>query len=420
MSFITPDPDTEQSLAFISSQRPSSLLSYRPFITSSKSHHKSESSFLAQLINPIESDCTKTTTTTTTPITTILKQSSTDSTCSLSPTTTTTTSDHSNPAVPTISRDRSETVYTPDSLESFIQSSNSSSYSNLKDFEDVVADHNQIQTLIQCTAQADLEADLEIELINNETPLTLKDTDSSLIMEKIKKINQLQEKIDDISDKIKQIDMSGDESPTLRYYINPKYCEDDEEIEMDDSENDELDNSCLSERFRSMNNQTAFGMVKSGQKMDFVDDEDEENEDEFYEEDEEDDEDDDLIYGYKQAQPVGKKYASTGFLCHRFGGYLAPIEESQDETPIQSAASCYNLLVRRESKERLNYSRTSFLEEMGVEDEEVGILIKEDDLGFKGCVKMRLESLGMNEPVSFCWNETSLGDLSSYFLCSKR
>lgn len=48
-----------------------------------------------------------------------------------------------------------------------------------------------------------------------------------------------------------------------------------------------------------------------------------------------------------------KKFASTGFLCHRFGGYLAPIEESQDEPPLQlekgsniikNSTSCYDLV----------------------------------------------------------------------------
>ena len=56
---------------------------------------------------------------------------------------------------------------------------------------------------------------------------------------------------------------------------------------------------------------------------------------------------------FKRARPVHKRFASTGLLCGRFGRLLAPIEEAQDEPPLQleprcsgrvrTAASCYDL-----------------------------------------------------------------------------
>ena len=66
----------------------------------------------------------------------------------------------------------------------------------------------------------------------------------------------------------------------------------------------------------------------------------EDDDDDLIEDNEEDDdEDDDVLFNtnrflngvsyFKQAQPVHKKYASTGFLFNR---YLAPIEESLEET----------------------------------------------------------------------------------------
>ena len=70
------------------------------------------------------------------------------------------------------------------------------------------------------------------------------------------------------------------------------------------------------------------------------DDDDDEDEDDLIDNNEEDDdEEDDILFNgngffngvscFKQAQPVHKKYASTGFLFNR---YLAPIEESSEET----------------------------------------------------------------------------------------
>jgi len=417
---------------------------------------KPNSSFLAQLINPLESNSpTNTTTHTPSAISAILKQSSvsTDSICSLSPTTTSDPSsspNHTGPAAASLlfspivrkpSDDRSEIVYTPDSLESFIQSSNSSSFSNLKDFEDLVAAPATAETdqLFRCTALADLEADQEIELINNETLAAGLDTastdhpsETALILDKIKKISQLQEKINDINSKIKRIDMSdGGSAPDLRYYINPRYCGDDEEEEeeprIEIEESDEEEDKCLGEGFRAANNQTAFGIrpveeeeneetdvfvVKSSRRKEFFE---EEEDDEFYDDDDDEDEDD-LVFGdgytsqYKQALPVGKKYASTGFLCHRFGGYLAPIEESQDEPPLQAAdrqmratSSCYDLLAGRISNEKLCFSRTRVLEG----EEEVAVA---GGVVWEGCEGAWCSELGLNEPAGYSVNRTSLGE----------
>jgi hypothetical protein len=321
--------------------------------------------------------------------------------------------------------------------------------------------------------------------------------DTSIILEKIKKINQLQEKINDINNKIKHIDMNASisnvnatpspktsgsnhtvndyyslhqdvsfrglmfddeevkksanesENSGIHYYINPKYCDEEEEDE-DDDEEDEFnqlsknqthsynsDNrSDSSERHRNLNNKTRLGIrsndnnhcdddeleggrgvngddfnddvisCESGENYDTnetemdesshptksrIDDEyfddvdyldcnnknDDENilyssrnirfvnkrnivnedneddddvnvncgllddEDDDILEDEDDDEDDLLFNssgflngsngGFKQAKPIHKKYASTGFLFHRFGGYLAPIDEDTEE-----------------------------------------------------------------------------------------
>ncbi len=417
---------------------PGSLLSYRPALNSAPL--KPSSSFLAQLINPLESNSPTNTTTHTPPaISAILKHSSlsTDSTCSLSPTTTTSdpssSPNHAAAAASLLfspiarkpsNDDRSEIVYTPDSLESFIHSSNSSSFSNLKDFEDLVAAPATAHT---DQLLADLEADQEIELINNETLAAGLDTasgdssETALILDKIKKISQLQEKINDINSKIERIDMSdAGSAPDLRYYINPKYCGDDEEEE-------EVD-KCLGEGFRAANNQTAFGIrpveeeeneetdvfvVKSSRRKEFFE---EEEDDEFYDDDDDEDEDD-LVFGdgytsqYKQALPVGKKYASTGFLCHRFGGYLAPIEESQDEPPLQAAdrqmratSSCYDLLAGRISNEKLCFSRTRVVE--GEEEVAVAGGVKV----WEACERAECSEAGLNEPAGYSVNRTSLGE----------
>ena len=72
--------------------------------------------------------------------------------------------------------------------------------------------------------------------------------------------------------------------------------------------------------------------------------------------DDDDDDSDDLLFNpsnfyhnsglnthFKQAQPVHKKFASTGFLFHRFGGYLAPIEELSEESQIINEAMNINI-----------------------------------------------------------------------------
>lgn len=85
----------------------------------------------------------------------------------------------------------------------------------------------------------------------------------------------------------------------------------------------------------------------------YDEEEEEEEEGEEYEDSDEEDDDDDEIMksGYKRAQPViqlHRKFASTGFLFHRFGGALAPIEEqpeemlitpSRSETPLSSSST---------------------------------------------------------------------------------
>lgn len=262
-------------------------------------------------------------------------------------------------------------------------------------------------------------------------------SDTSLILEKIRKINKLQEKINDINNKIKTIDMTGDtvntnqtnsnyyslnqaltfdendqdiqsnednkntapsteqETDGIRYYINPNYCDEEEEEEQDETEEqlDEEDyklerhlrqqekskeitqnnthffqtnqnyyqnkydveddddeeklnilkqqlikNSNMNQSdFRSLNNQTRLGIRHQQQDDEYEENEEDENIDDF---DDEDD-DDDIGDFYRQAQPVilGKKFASTGFLFHRFGGYLAPIEEHDCEESLKSSRS---------------------------------------------------------------------------------
>ena len=410
---------------------------------------------------------------------------------------------------------RSEHLFTPDSLESSCSIS-----SSLSDLSAKLLPNNQQeeeeddqhyfesspqQQATQLSAQSieeDLKADAEICQINHEStgggdvpPLVTKPaSETSLILDKIKRINQLQEKINDINNKIKSIDMSSHsaignstqarligsginpsyyclqkhepyeeeeeeeemdevvkqqatstieltDEDSIRHFVNPKYCGD------DDEEEDEDEDEALSREdprqaeynqhkqdYRSLHNQTRMCIRKQGfqeanqkifenlnhnlvyggnssgcRRLEDEDDDEEEEEDdnedeeehlkyikncytnEFGEHDyieyrhgklvdeddrvgdeldddeddesfEDDDEDEDMFHNggyvgggggvYKQAQPVHKKYASTGFLFHRFGGYLAPIEECQEEPPatyepafnFKSFVSCYSLI----------------------------------------------------------------------------
>ena len=235
--------------------------------------------------------------------------------------------------------------------------------------------------------------------------------------------NKPYDKRSDESDEGGNDEFSG---PVIRYYVNPKYSDNDEDDDcVDDvhddyqvkSNNQNLKNNqnlnefyedeyeesqnkhylikikngglckgSKSQDYRQMNNKTRLEVrqnlrgnpdeLRNDENSDedeVEEEEEEEEDDEDQEEDEEDDEDDDeelqfnniLVNGYfRQAQPMQKKYASTGFLFNRFGGYLAPIEESAEESlyiPNQSShiinftnsntnkvsmkgsASCFNL-----------------------------------------------------------------------------
>jgi len=222
--------------------------------------------------------------------------------------------------------------------------------------------------------------------------------DTSLILEKIRKINKLQEKINDINNKIKTIDMNGNpisaegttsasttnqttsyyclnqgisfdldqedeqqqeqksnlvnnEQDGINCYVNPNYCDDDDDDDDDDEdENSQAEDNEENERlnymkrqmlknsnntdYRSLNNQTRLGNYD-------CDDEDDDDDDEDDDDDYDDDDEDDIGGFYKHAQPVvlGKKYASTGLLFHRYGGYLAPIEENDLEYNLDSSLS---------------------------------------------------------------------------------
>lgn len=405
-------------------------------------------------------------------------------------------------------------MYTPDSLESSSSTSSSLSnlYDNkaLTNFPALQPASRQSALVNDID---DLEADEEIQQINNKseesqnaqqvlattttTTESSKISDTSLILEKIKKINQLQEKINDINNKIKSIDMSdktqntetksstrnyymlhsespdeiaeqqaaAPKSPTIskilettdcdtnsiRYYINPKYCGDDdlsdeeskrqqyednvcgdslseadvddvvEDVDDEEEQSEDYDNNQTYMRnlekfnqragddYRSANNQTRLGLraktveEKNNEIFENISynvyrnslrggptaDENDDNENRYFVEDdigkteelydsfneerefysEEGEEDDDFFHNgsyvingtfYKQAQPVHKKFASTGFLCNRFGSFLAPIEESQDEPPLQLdkglnilktvSSSCYDLVYEHLNK----------------------------------------------------------------------
>jgi hypothetical protein len=100
-----------------------------------------------------------------------------------------------------------------------------------------------------------------------------------------------------------------------------------------------------------------------GHHLEYDDDQNEmrgDDEDEMYEDDDEDEMFNNYSQPYfKQAQPAQQqyrqqKYASTGFLFNRFGGYLAPIEEQPAEEhyetinmentmPRKNSSSCFNL-----------------------------------------------------------------------------
>ena len=177
---------------------------------------------------------------------------------------------------------------------------------------------------------------------------------------------------------------------------------------------------------------------------------------EYY--DDENDEDEDLFHNgcyqingqfYKHAQPVHKKYASTGFLCNRFGNFLAPIEESQDEPPLkldkglnqmpkQSSASCYDLVYQHLrnnqnklglNNRQLSYSQTSIINSTNTDENEQ---VKEiDSLNFitkinnsqnainqqhEGDFKVLNEGDGLviNEPALTTLNQTHRGDFFNY------
>ena len=140
-----------------------------------------------------------------------------------------------------------------------------------------------------------------------------------------------------------------------------------------------------------------------------------------------------------------KKFASTGFLCHRFGGYLAPIEESQDEPPLQlekgsniikNSTSCYNLvrdnnnfksmnenietnhLTNNESTNTnnrfhgpvLSYSQAS-VNYNASSNEFSSHIIKNECINFNRLTPV-LDNDFLNEPV-----ESLLGDYFYIFLC---
>lgn len=310
------------------------------------------------------------------------------------------------------------------------------------------------ETNLNDDLEVDFETDEEICQItinkSNKTNSENELTESSLILEKINKINKLQEKINDINNKIKSIDMNGniassesknnnnnknyyclhqdildsmkldlnelDETQTnnqpqsddsedtnsdgICFYINPKYCEDDEEEEnsyinknvskqfnkefkksitnrinqlnensnclyrnrMEEADADQEDNEfeesdfyldkSKNQNYRNRNNQTRLGL-RSSQESDSDEDGEIQNQnnddltDGYYQDEndsnQDDDDDEDFLLSnehitYKQAQPVHKKFASTGFLFHRFGAYLAPIEEGPEDS-LQTANS---------------------------------------------------------------------------------
>ena len=131
-----------------------------------------------------------------------------------------------------------------------------------------------------------------------------------------------------------------------------------QEDEDDDEEDERLNymkrqllKNSASSNYRSMNNQTRLGIRKQPTNLYGDDDDDEEGENEMpqnfdeedrdYDEDEDDDDDEDNdLCDFKYASPVvlGKKFASTGFLFHRYGGYLAPIEENVEDEYVSDVS----------------------------------------------------------------------------------
>lgn len=374
---------------------------------------------------------------------------------------------------------RNEHLFTPDSLESSCSSCLSETTPDEIDINNYSSGSILEPTSFINYLNSSNEANYFNGINKPVAAKTVNNSDTSLILEKIKKINQLQEKINDINNKIKHIDMNNAQPASaiantnpnyyslhqdvsfkelmfedqeksaqvevknstnennnngIHYYINPKYCDDDDEEEdsfnqqynqliskrtsLDDHSDETNHYNCddspdNSERHRSLNNKTRLGIRKNelndDDDDDFNDDaiscESDENyeqidrpksnnddgeyfddseyldsnkndgntlyssrnvrfvnkhnlienemedenvncryldeEDEDLLEDEDEDEDDLLFNSsrflngsngsYKQAQPIQKKYASTGFLFHRFGGYLAPIDEVSEE-----------------------------------------------------------------------------------------
>jgi hypothetical protein len=148
---------------------------------------------------------------------------------------------------------------------------------------------------------------------------------------------------------------------TIRYYINPNFCDDEEEDEDEDEENDN-DNKMKSDHFENdqiiNGRESRLDNTKRLKQNDFLFEfENNDNNGYLFDDDTNDDsfecdnennndflfnQDNDNDYTYKQIQQTmtaHKRIASAGFLFNRFGAsYLAPIEE-KPEPPFSPSPS---------------------------------------------------------------------------------
>ncbi|RNA39455.1 hypothetical protein BpHYR1_039347 [Brachionus plicatilis] len=253
-------------------------------------------------------------------------------------------------------------LFTPDSLESTLSScslTDSDDENNIinrdKESLDEEDEHVKSKTdsglslspqLTHSSSTSDdkhFDLDIDFETDEEICQLTENKNETSIsILEKLDKINRLQQKINDINLKIKSIDMNSD----------------DQNCDLDQQEKN------FDENFRNRNNQTRMA-IRTQQSHNFHDDQnnqsssssnnnnnnnkniddddddhidfDQDNYDE-YSDDEDEQNEDDYYTIVQQAQPI-KKYASTGFLFNRFGSYLAPIEEAPEEMLKSSSNS---------------------------------------------------------------------------------
>ena len=315
---------------------------------------------------------------------------------------------------------RSDVLFTPDSLESASTTSDDdadgstlSTPSSSLIYENELSTDEQHAKLEIKKSEDSIEATESPTLVssdlafdNKEKKVQLISSKNEGILEKIRKINKLQDKINDINVKIKLSNQNSSKSKNNENKVNNYYClanqVDDildsfmsnegstpDAIDLIDNEkffdyadhyfepniltngdDDDAVNNIEDETFDYyFEDDTKFHEDHEGYFNDNNNDNltrDDSEEDKNYNDDDDDDDDDDILKGnfkfcLKQAQPVHKKFASTGLLFYKFK-YMDTIVEdeeiqaddvddadkqsSQESKSRKGSISCFNLATR--------------------------------------------------------------------------